>query len=70
MLLTATLNFLTKLLTVYPGTFQFLMQNEDLVDILKLGLIDIGQRKIQDKISIFSRNLCTKIEQLIINHLK
>jgi hypothetical protein len=32
---------------------------------LKVGLIDITQKRIQDKISIFSLNLCTKIEQYV-----
>ena len=61
-ILTGTLNFLAKILNLYPNNFQFLMKNEKLSHILRLGLIEIGHKKIQDKISIFSRNLCTKIE--------
>lgn len=39
-----------------------MLKNDKLQQILRLGLIEIGHKKIQDKISIFSRNLCTKIE--------
>ena len=61
-ILTATLNFLTKILNTYPSSFQFLQKNEKFYQILKFGLIDISQKKIQDKMSLFSMNLCTKIE--------
>lgn len=68
-MLTGTLNFLAKILNLYPSNFQFLMKNEKLLQILKLGLIEIGHKRIQDKISIFSRNFCTKIEQQIVAYM-
>lgn len=61
-ILTASLNFLTKILNTHPESFQGLQNNPKFLQILKYGLIDISQKKIQDKISIFSVNLCTKIE--------
>jgi hypothetical protein len=65
-ILTASLNFLTKILNTHPESFQGLQNNPKFSQILKYGLIDISQKKIQDKISIFSVNLCTKIEQLLV----
>jgi hypothetical protein len=34
--------------------------------ILQYGLIDIGQRKIQDKLLTFALNLCAKVEKLMV----
>lgn len=53
-ILTASLNFLTKILTCTPASFQTLARNEQFSKILKLGLIDVYQRKVQEKIEIFS----------------
>lgn len=69
-ILAAALNFLTKILNTFPSSFLDLQKNEKFYQILKSGLIDISQKKIQDKIEIFSMNLCTKIEQLMIAYLK
>ena len=65
-ILTASLNFLTKILNTHPVSFQGLKNSPKFSQILKYGLIDISQKKIQEKISIFSINLCTKIEQLLV----
>jgi len=62
-ILTASLNFLTKILTCCPASFSTLAQNEKFFKILKCGLIDVHQKKVQDKIEIFSKNLCGKIEK-------
>ena len=61
-ILTVSLNFLAKILNLYPKNFQYILKNDKLQQILRLGLIEIGHKKIQEKISIFSRNLFTKIE--------
>ena len=66
LILTSTLNFLAKILNLYPNNFQFLIKNERLPRILRLGLIEIGHKKIQEKISVFSKSLCTKNEQQIM----
>ena len=43
-----------------------MMSNPKFGKILLMGLINIDQKKQQEKISIFSNNLCTKIEPQII----
>jgi len=53
-ILTASLNFLTKILTGSPGSFTTLAQNEKFFKILKRGLIDVHQRKVQEKVEIFT----------------
>jgi hypothetical protein len=53
-ILTASLNFLTKILSCCPGSFSKLAQNEKFFKILKCGLIDVHQKKVQEKIEIFT----------------
>lgn len=69
-ILTAALSFLVKILSTYPSSFSVLQNNDKFYQMLNYGLIDICQRKVQEKISDFSQTLSTKIEQLMINHLK
>lgn len=69
-ILTAALSFLVKILSIYPSSFSVLQNNDKFYQMLKYGLIDISQRKVQEKISDFSQTLSTKIEQLMINNLK
>ena len=66
MILTASLNFLTKILTVCPNSWVYIQKSDKLYHIIKLGLIDSTQKKIQEKICIFSNNLSTKIETFVV----
>ena len=45
-ILTVSLNFLAKILNLYPKNFNYMMKNDKLQQILRLGLIEIGHKKI------------------------
>ena len=51
-ILTVSLNFLAKILNLYPKNFQYILKNDKLQQILRLGLIEIGHKKIQEKIVV------------------
>lgn len=56
-ILTVALNFLSKILNIQPQNLHVMLKDDCLQQILKLGLIDIGHMKIQDKMFKFSSNL-------------
>lgn len=58
--LTTTLNFLVKILQMSPRDFDVLNQEHQFEQMLKYGLIEISQKRIQEKMQFFAATLCAK----------
>lgn len=59
-MLTTTLNFLVRILQMSPRDFEVLNQQGQFEQMLKYGLIEISQKRIQEKMQYFATTLCAK----------
>jgi hypothetical protein len=64
-MLNSGLSFLNKILQMHPSRFDIMCQQNLFENMLKLGLMEIAQKRIQEKIQLFAVTLCTKVEQQI-----
>lgn len=51
-------NFLVKVAAVYPNAFLHTLADDPrLINIIRLGLVELGHKKIQERIAHFCRQL-------------